>query len=162
MPQFYLVKGIGGGFDGLVVEAFATQESSLVEVHRLIDRGSIVGDRNTALPVPGESIYINKKFLEEVEDPGVREFASDNPFGQLRFEGHMECGDVKVAYAQYDNAMSVTLMDVATGRTLVAMNFKRDFDKVKQTIESVLKGNGGDADDLVFQLLALKEGEKNG
>lgn len=163
MPQFYVVKGIGGGFDGLVVEAFATQEGSLVEVLRIIDRNSIVGDRAVALPIPGQAIYLDKRFLEETDDPTTREFAANNPFGNLVLEGHMEMGDLKVSYAQFESVISVNIREPKTGKTLFSQYFSKDFDKVKQTIEAVLKESGGsDAEDLVFQLRALKEAEANG
>lgn len=160
MPQFYVVKGIGGGFDGLVIEAVATQEGNLVEVLKFVDRDSVVGDRNVSLPIPGQSIYMDKRVLDEIEDPGIREFSSTNPYGRLQLEGRMDCGGLQVVYAQYELALTVVVTDMVAKRTVLSQNFSKDFGKVKAKIEECLKQ--ADAEDLVFQLRALKEAEVNG
>lgn len=163
MPEFYVVKGIGGGFDGLVVETERTQEDGLVEVMRIIDRTSILGDRNVSLPIPGQAIYIDRKFLEPTEDPGTREYAANNPFGRLVAEGQMEISSIKVSYAQFETVLSVNVQDTVAKKTLFSQYFSKDIEKVKAAIEAVLKQNGGsDVEDLVFQLRALKEAEANG
>lgn len=164
MPQFYLVKDIGGGFDGLVVEGTPLKDSPpTVRIERIIDRNANVGDRTVSLPIPLGSLFIGQEFLEPTDDPGTREFASNNPFGQLVLEGHMQVGDLKVSYAQFQAVLSVNVRELTTGKTLFSQYFSKDFEKVKSTIEDVLKQNAdSDPDDLVLKLRALKEAENHG
>lgn len=163
MQKFYVVKEIGGGFDGLIIEGKNEAGSNLVEVFKLIDRDSIAGDRNVSLPIEQGVLFISLSKLQEIDDPGTREFAANNPFGKLVLEGHMELGSVKVSYAQFESVMSVNIMDVMAKKTVFSQYFSKDFEKIRQTIEDVLKeGDGTDADDLVFRLQELKELEKNG
>lgn len=163
MPQFYVVKGIGGGFDGLIVETETNADGVYKLVTRIIDPNMNVGDRTVSLPIPLGALSIHPKFLDQTDDPGIREFASDNPFGKMFLEGHMDCGDLKVTYSQFEKALSVVVFDTQAKRTIFSQYFTKEFDKVKQTVEAVLKQNGGsDAEDLVFQLRALKEAETNG
>ena len=162
MPQFYVVKGIGGGFDGLVVEGAALKDlPPTVQVLKLIDRDSIVGDRNISLPIPPGALTIGLEFLDPIDDPGIREFAATNPFGKLLLEGRMDCGDLQVVYAQYENTLGVVVTDIVAKKTVLSQYFSKDFDKVKAVIEDVLK-NSQVADDLVFKLRELKEAENNG
>ena len=163
MPKFYVIKDIGGGFDGLTIEGddeFAP--FGFVEIKRMIDRDSIVGDRNVSLTIPPCSLYISKLKTEETADPGIREYAADSPYGKFQLEGRMDCGNLRVTYAQFEKALQVTLTDVPAGRTVTTQNFVKDFDKVKAAIEDVLKSDGSDVDDLVFKLQELKEAEVNG
>lgn len=163
MPQYYVVKGIGGGFDGLIVEGVQVIGTQMVAVQKLIDRSSIIGDRNVALPIPPEAVYLGLTFLEPCEAPGTREFASNNPFGTMLAEGRMTIGNLDVAYSQFQTVINVSVRDTSVGKTIFSQYFSKDFDKVKKTIEDVLKqGDGSDAEDLVFQLRALKEAEANG
>jgi len=160
MPQFYVVKGIGGGFDGLVIEGESLAHADLIAVQKIIDRDSVVGDRNVALPIPNKGLFIGREFLDEIEDPGIREFSSTNPYGKLQLEGRMDCGGLQVVYAQYELTLTVVVTDMVAKRTVLSQNFSKDFDKVKAKIEECLKQ--ADAEDLVFQLRALKEAEVNG
>lgn len=169
MPQFYVVKGIGGGFDGLVVEAEPAWYEGvggvpdIFLVRRLIDPNRNIGDRTVALPLPDGSVYIGKPFLETTDDPGTREFASDNPFGRHLASGEMEMGDIRISYSLHERALSATVYDLAAKRTVFSQNFTKDPEKVKQAIHDLLKENGGsDLDDLVFRLRELKEAEDNG
>lgn len=158
MPEFYVVKGVGGGFDGLLVEGFKVIGSDMIAVQRITDRDSIVGDRNVSLNLPPTALYIGMQFLEATEDPGKREFAANNPFGRVILEGHMEMGNLKVSYAQFESVISVNIREAESGKTIFSQYFSKEFDRVKGCIESCLKSNGGsDAEDLVFQLRALKE-----
>jgi len=175
MPKFYVVKDIGGGFDGLTVEGEVFDDyPHFVSVTKLTDRDSIVGDRNVSLPVPAHSLLIALKNLDEIEDPGTREFSSENPYGKFLLQGTMQLGgtgdsSIQIAYSQYEKALQVSVTNVipngiggATRNTLLNQNYSKDFDKIKLAIEDVLKENGEDPDDLIFKLKALKEAESNG
>ena len=174
MPQFYVVKGLGAGLDGLIVEGIQTAAMGLTMVLRIIDPNVNVGDRTASLPLPEEAFYVSDSFLERTDDPKIREFDSNNPYGKFMLEGHMECGRLHISYSQYERGLQVSVLEkyateetplgpkVET-KTIYSENFYRDIVLVKQAIESVLAENGGaDADDLVFKLRELKEGEKNG
>lgn len=164
MGKFYVLKDIGGGFDGLVAEG--TVVNGVLHVSKITDKNVNVGDRNVSLPVPEGAIAIGPMYFEETDDPGIREFATDNPFGAFQLEGHMDCGNIKVHYAQYEKSLNVSVAEVQDKgfvRTIFSQNFHSDFPKVKDTIESVLKEHGGeDVDDLVFRLRELWEAQKNG
>lgn len=164
MPKFYVVNGVGGGFDGLVVEGEVFDDYPyIVQISKIIDTNVNVGDRTLALPTPPRSLFIGKDCLTETDDPQLREFASDNPFGNLVLEGHMDCGSLKVAYSQFEKVLSVVVTEPDQNKTVFSQYFFKDFDKVKQTVEDVLKQSGGsDVDDLVFKLRAFKEAETNG
>lgn len=163
MPEFYVVKGIGGGFDGLVVEGVQVIGTQMVAIQKLTDRDTIIGDRNVSLPIPPEAVYIGMQFLEKTEAPGTREFAANNPFGQLMAEGRMTIGNLDVAYSQFMSVLSVNIRDTGVGKTIFSQYFSKDFEKVKKVMEDALKqSDGSDAEDLVFQLRALKEAETNG
>lgn len=162
MPQFYLVKDVGGGFDGLCVEGDVFDDHpSLVSVGRIIVSGVNVGDRTVSLPVRG--LLFAKEMLEPTDDPGLREFAGNNPFGRVILEGHMEIGNLKISYTQFDSAMSVNLYDNVAQKTVFSQYFSKDLDRVRGSLEELMKQNGGsDAEDLVFRLRELKEAENHG
>ncbi len=162
MPEFYLVNGIGGGFDGLVVEASSLQEGSLVEVHRLINTNIVIGDRHASTPVVAQSVYLSKKFLEPAEDPTGRQFDHQSPYGEFKLEGQMSCGNLQVSYSQFENALQVSVAEVEgeNRKTLFNQNFSKNFDQIKSVIEQTLKEGTGE--DLIFKLRELKEAEAHG
>ena len=167
MPKFYVVNGVGGGFDGLVVEGEVFDDyPHIVQISKIIDTNVNVGDRTLALPTPPRSLFIGKDCLTETDDPGLRQFASDNPFGSLLREGVMTCGTLKAAYAEFENVMQVSLTETNNDfgdKTIFSQYFFNDFAIVMQAVEDNMKQKGdSDADDLVFKLRALKEAETNG
>jgi len=163
MGKFYLVSGLGAGFDGLIIEGnkiSVPEGLEVVEVEKILDRSIVTGDRNVVLSFPPGGLFIGCDHLDQVDDPGIMEFAYDNPYGKFLLEGRMDCGDLRVTYAQFEKAMTVTVLDTQANRTVISENFSKDFDAVKAAIEDVLK-NGGQ-EDLVFKLRELKEIETNG
>ncbi len=167
MQKYYVLSGIGAGFDGLVVQGEELDSMpGFVMVSRLIDPDVNVGDRPLALPVGAGAMLIGLGQLTETDDPILREFASNNPFGQLKHEGQMTSGNLKCAYAQFENVLQVSLLEVNPGfseKTIFSQYFFKDFDVVKQAIEDTMKQKGdSDTEDLVFKLRALKEAETDG
>jgi len=163
MSFFYVVSGIGGGFDGLVVEGSQLKDlPPTVEIRKIIDRDSVVGDRNVTLSLPDGALFIGSQFLTPTPDPGNREFGADSPYGKFQLEGRMDCGNLRVAYAQFEKVLQVTVTDVPARKTIASMNFLREFDKIKSAIEDVLKSGGQDGEDLVFKLREFLETENNG
>lgn len=162
MPEFYLVKGIGGGFDGLIAECTSMPEGSLLEVHRLINVNVVVGDRHASTPLSGQSVYLSRQFLEPTEDPTGRQFDHQNPYGEFQLSGEMSCGGLHVSYSQFEKALQVSVAEVdgTNRKTLFNQNFSKNFDQVKSSLEVALKEGSGD--DLIFKLRELKEAEANG
>lgn len=167
--KYFVIEGLGGGFDGLLVEEGTSKSEKLAPLEffycspaRLIDRDSIVGDRNVSLPLPDGALYIDRKYLTEVTDPGIREYDNSNPYGKFILEGRMDCGPLRVTYAQFEKNLQVSVFDTEANRTLYSQNFSKNFDKVKQTIEEALKDGDQEGADLVFSLNELKEVELNG
>lgn len=164
MSEFYLVDGIGGGFDGLVVEGVVYDDLPFyVHASRIFDPNKNVGDRVVSIPIPPHGLLISKMFLKKTDDPSQRQFASDNPFGRPIVQGLMTLGNIEVAYTQFTSVLSVNVFNSTDRKTLFSQYFSKDLDKVMDAIESILKENGGtDPDDLVFKLRELKEKESNG
>lgn len=163
MSNFYVIKGLGPLFDGLVVEAANIDSVTKdIEVSSIIDRDSIMGDRNPRFQLPQAALKICSDYLEPTDDPGKREFAADNPYGRFLLEGRMEVDQIVVSYSQYERVLQVNVFDERAQRTLYSQNFTKDFDLVKKAIESVLKDEETTTDDLVFALQELKEAESNG
>lgn len=160
MQKFYVVNDVGGGFDGLIVQGDQVNFGMAVflSVTRIIDKNVNVGDRTLALPIPANSVLISIDNLTVTDDPGLREFASDNPFGQLILEGQMSVGSLKVSYSKFDKVLSIVVTEVAENKTVFSQYFTKNFESVMSKIEDVLK-NEGDVEDLVFELRELKSKE---
>lgn len=164
MPKFYLINDVGPGFDGVLIEAQELEGSEAVEVLRFIDPEVMSGDRQLSTPVTPGSILMDSAFLTEVSDPGLREFDSKSPYGLFQLEGRMQRGDIEVAYSQYERALQVNVTELQDGKygrdpvrkTLLAVNYTKDFDKVKSLIETSLKDQD-DTDQLVFKLEELRD-----
>ena len=168
MPKYYVVNDILG-LNGTVIEGIISEDSEvksddsdLIMVTKIISKNVNVGDRNVMFPVPHATLYIAKGAVNNIESPETLEFASDNPYGKFILEGKMECGGLRVSYAQFEKVMTVTVFDTESGRTVISQNFVKDFDSVKAAIETVLKEGDSGAEDLVFKLQELKEAENNG
>ena len=162
--KFFLIKGLSRGLDGLVVEGdwidsvesdVGTQD--ILAVMRIVDRDSMFGDRVGSVPVePG--LYISSEYLFETEDPTKMEFDSKSSYGEFQLEGTMECDGVKVAYAQYERVLQLSILDTVAGKTLYTENFSKQFDLVKRVSEESLKEST--VEDLVFKLSEIKESER--
>lgn len=180
MPKFYLVKDVGPGFDGVLVEGEPIMEqvvpgfsedsppvsTGLVSILRFIDTDSILGDRNSSSPVTPGSMLMDEAFLTEVEDPKLRQFDSKSPFGRFELEGRMSCGNIEVTYAQYEKALTVAVMEVTKRddlgvpdmKTLYSENFTdpATFQALKLVIEHHLRDEES-SEDLIFVLKQNKE-----
>lgn len=161
MTKFYIINGLGPGFDGVLIEGepvvtdSSSNEPSMVSVLRFVENDIVVGDRPLITPVTPDEMFLSFNVLEEVGDPKIREFDSTNPYGKYQVEGRMKCGSIEVAYSQFKQALQVNVQEVAPNmnKTLLAVNFTKPehFQAVKELIETSLK-NQDDADQLVFKL----------
>ncbi len=169
MSNLYVIKGMGRGFDGLVVEAKSLVEDDptlLFMVTRIINRNSVFGDRNVSFPVPEKCLYIDGSCLEQV-DEAPREYDSTNPYGEFKLEGRYTKDSLEVVFAQYSKALTVTVYEKTptkkdeqeAKRTLYSQTFIGNFAAVKEAIE--VHTSTGDVDDLIFRLNELKEMEAN-
>lgn len=163
MSNLYVIKGMGRGFDGLIVEAKSLVKDDptlLFMVTRIINRNSVFGDRNVSFPVPEKCLYIDGSCLESF-DEAPREFDSTNPYGEFKLEGRYTKDSLEVVFAQYTKALTVTVYEKQeTKRTLYSQTFIGNFAVVKEAIE--VHTSTGDVDDLIFRLTELKEMEANG
>jgi hypothetical protein len=165
MP-FFMIKGLSQGLDGLIVEATSPEDQSLLgllEIRRIINANVMMGDRTLSFPVTELGLYVDTEHLEAISDPGLREFAHDNPWGKCLFEGRYVKESLEIAYARYEKATQATVTEKQgkKSKTLFTGYFlsgDTEFEDVKDTIEQCLVN--GDADDLIFELKQLQtEGE---
>jgi hypothetical protein len=161
--KYYVIKGIGSSFDGLVVESDEYIEDgddgpSMVEVGRIVNRNTVIGDRSVSYLLPQEAIWISDRYLEEVQDPELREFDSTNPWGKCEFEGRYTKGSIEVSYAQYERALQVTVSEKVDGKskTIHSCYITNDIRKMKEVIETCLR-EAADPDDLVFAIKAAED-----
>lgn len=178
MKKFYVVKDLGGGFDGLVVSGekiLSTVEylqklsgvqeimTNILVVEEILDPNSTIGSdpKNiVSLPVPFNGLFINVNFLEETDDPSNRVFVTDNPYGEVIAEGEMTLGDLKVTYLKFADSVTITLVDPGNGRTLFSHNFRKDPSEILDSVQKLMSEEGTDSDDLFFELNDLKEKNK--
>jgi hypothetical protein len=164
-----MVKGIPG-LDGLYVRGteyeIGPASDELVLVERIVDRNSIMGDRNVSFPVESGHMFLSRDALVETEDVENRVFAADNPWGSLLLEGRYSRENIEAAFARFERVVQVTVTEFVDGhrKTLFTHYFgetdawtvDEQFEAVKGVIERCLEGPG-DMDDLVFELESLKE-----
>lgn len=164
MSEYYLVRDVGAGLDGLLIEGVVYEDKpDVAMVTRILSRDMFVGDRNLSIPVAPSSLFVSLKNLERVPDPGPVEFAHDNPYGDLLAEGKMTVGSVSIAYGKFENALTINVYDEAAQRTLYSQNFGKQYAAVLQEIENIMRdSDGSDIDDVVFKLRELKEKETHG
>lgn len=148
MLKNYVVKGAGVGLDGLLVRGVLCKDVSLVAVN----------DFN-GIALKNGVMYISDTVLDELDDYSDE---SDDTYGKFQLEGRMECGNLRVSYAQFEKTLQITVFDVGADRTVYSQNFSKNFNKVKRLVEDVLKDYDLDIDDMVFKLKDLKEEEKYG
>lgn len=162
MKKFYVIDGISPFLDGCIVEAEYELTSLSMSVSTIINPDVNIGGKLKSFPVTQNCMLLHKDFLTEVENPLLREFAADNPYGKFVLEGRMDYGNLRVTYAEFEKVMTVTVLDTQTGKTVISQNFSRDFENVKDAIEDALKNGDEGGEDLVFKLQELKEAENNG
>lgn len=165
MPHF-IIKGMGRGFDGLLVETGDVIEdysdttetpNNKHEVLKITNRNEIFGDRNISFPITSEALWIGSQFLQPIENPATREYDDKNPWGKVLFEGRYSKGTLDIAYAQYERVLQVTVSEKENGRnrTLWAGYFTDNAAQARAEIEGHLAGEE-DPDDLVFLLKQLR------
>jgi hypothetical protein len=173
MGNLFVIKGMGRGFDGLVVEAEPSENNpGLRYVTRIINHNAIFGDRNVSFPVMAHALFLNDGFLEKF-DGELREFDSKNPNGKFVCESRHRRHDLEVVVAEYERCLTVSVLehmheegkynDVRgrdTVHTRYTQSFKDRLDTVKTLIENEIRM--GDLDDLIFHLRKLKEIEFTG
>lgn len=155
----YIVKGLGRGFDGLLVEGtLAPSPNALVEISKITNRNEIFGDRNVSYPVKPGTLFLSEDVLEEIDDPSKREYDAKNPWGRVLFEGRYTKGTLEIAYCQYERVLQVSVIEKVNNRhkTLFSGYYTEQTDAVRNDIEACLRSPDFDVDDLVFQLKAFK------
>lgn len=164
----FIIDGMGPGFDGLVVETspetlFLHEDTRPFRaVTRVIGINSVIGDRSPAFLVPDDGLIVSARYLKPY-DVAMRQFDHRNHLGQYQFEGRFISGDIEVAYAQYQNALAVTVLQrpdkLSPGtRTIASKYFYGDFEKWLEVIKETMSGPKAHPDDIVFALMGNKEG----
>lgn len=170
MGKFMRIKGLGGGFDGLVVEVREDriEPDTVVNVLRIIDTAKVVGDRSPSLPLPEGALFVLSDYLDETVHPVDREFASTNPWGRFQYEGRYLSRDdlVEVAMARFDRALQVTVTrrfthgvrTLPTSQTVFSGYFFEDINEViRQMNESMVFDDSFEGLPLVLSRLKLEE-----
>lgn len=173
----FKIKGMGRGFDGLVVE-LATglgadvngEHRVLHPVVRIINHNAIFGDRSVSFPVTLGTLFIDSEYLESYDD-APREYDSKNPNGKFVAEHRHRRYDLEVVLVEYERCMTATVLEHehedgkyndTRGRDVVhtryTENFLTSFDAVKEAVESAVRA--GDLDDLVFSLRDIKDAHR--
>ena len=153
---FFKIKGIPG-LEGLVVEAEYRSVGDVLCILEIINPNAVVGDRTVRFPIPEGKLFVDDAFVQEIEDPGVKEFSTKSPFGTLLFEGQLRKDSLIVDYVQYDNAVTVTIREDhgEKGRTVYTQNFFNKKASAAMTIVQNAVIGTVDVDELVFDLKEL-------
>lgn len=156
---FYIIKDLSPALNGLVIEGELNGDKTSVVVNKLVNRNAVFGDRSIVYPLPDSALSVGVSFLGELDNPALREFDSKRPFGKCLFEGAYTKDSLKVAYAQYEEAMQVTVLEVVNNRTKTIFSGyfpKEKIDIVRGAVEECLCDDVS-ADDLFFELDSLLE-----
>lgn len=157
MADWYMLKGINPMFDGLLVQAFPSDGYGAMMVERMVNRDIQWGDRNLSMVFPSGSFMISSEFLQKVDDPGIREFSTTNPWGKVVEEGRRMLSDMEVAWVLFESGcISVTVLektDAAT-KTLYSHNF---FEGDAVLAKEISMDADATAHDVVFRLRRLAD-----
>lgn len=160
MKQHYVVKNLGPGLDGLIVEGRQEVGDHLLEVLAFIDRNIMMGDGHPRSPIEPGTLFIAMGNLEEVGDPNLREFAHDNMYGELQYDGSALCQNLRVVWACYSKMFQVTVTDLGNRQTIYSQNFSKKFVEINNAIAKMLQDKTEDAvTELLFTLREMKEEE---
>jgi hypothetical protein len=130
---------------------------SCVEVEEIINVNVIVGDRQLKFPVKNGMLMLNIHSVQEIDDPQLREFTTENPFGEYLYDGSYKKNSIVVTYVRYENGISVDVKEDFgdTGRTVYSQNYYGEAAEQAEGIVEQTLSNDLDVDDLVFNLKAL-------
>lgn len=157
--EYYRIKGLCSGLDGLIAEVSPDAEAGYRTVARLINDSIVFGDRQVILPV-SNGLRIYGDFLEKCDDPTKRQFASDNPYGDHVYSKDYMLGNVQVASVRMTSAIIVTMRDIGSNppRTLFSRTYitPSEWDDVNESLHR-LETQQVDADDILFELKHIGE-----
>jgi hypothetical protein len=159
MGSFFRIHDLSPGLDGLIVEGIKRAGANKIEIDKIINPNAILGDRQVTLPVTPDSLFISDRNLSPCDDPGRREFASDNPFGNFIDKCQYERGTLRVTVSHFERALTVDIKDTSNSpiRTVLCENFFTSVEEVKDSISHFFQNPiQYDPDDLVFMLQELK------
>jgi len=160
MPKFYKIRGLPG-FDGFVAKGdplvTTTNDGDridVVSVKELLNLNVIIGDRSISFPMPPDCLLIGADAVVEIDDPGIREYTAQTPFGPFEYEGHYKKDGIQVDYAVYGNGMSVSVKDTSVNpvKTVYSQNYYGDYTvDAEEAVEKALREDSY-IEDLVFAL----------
>lgn len=166
MPKKKIV-GLCPGLDGLLVDTGVPlvhmNGTVFCSVERITNPFLVIGDRELATPLPDHSLMINGQYLESVENDTIREYASDNPYGEFLNEATIDIGDHSLHIANYQLGASVDVREKKTGKSVFARSiFGEALDQFQECLLDVI--TNGDVEDFVFYMkkLSAVQGEEDG
>lgn len=159
--SWYVIKGLSPAFDGLLVESDLEFEDNRY-VKRIVNRSIMLGDRELSYSIPQGGLIIRKMFLEDLEDPELRQFDSKNPWGKFICEGRTSRNSIEVAWAEYELCITVTVMEtnaINSNKTLYSENFILGDNLNGFEVTDLIRDKVRDdetMEDLIFSLKELK------
>jgi len=155
----YRIRGLGPGLDGLYAEA-EYEEQGLFQVSKLSNLNIMVGDRNVSLQLPIGALYISEQYLEETDEPAVREYESNSGFGEFRDLCEWSTDRVKFNAVRYECAISINAAyKTSPPRTITSFYMFKNLEQCWNAVTKLSKKI--DQDDVVFELEAMREWERD-
>ena len=114
--QTYKIVNLPGLSGLYVVGTKISADDDLVEIQELVNVGIVVGDRQLRYPIPPGAMWIGSDFLDESDDIGSREFSTDNPYGEFKYEGRFERDRLVIVHAVYEKAISITIYEMVNDK----------------------------------------------
>lgn len=164
--SFYRIRSLPG-LEDLVIEGEycrnVTQKDNYdcINVLQIINRDVIT----SRYQIPPGALFIDDRYLVEIDNPSIREYTAETPFGRVLFEGHLQRGILVVDYVQYTNGVSVTVREDHNekGRTVYTQNYFNEKGPVAMKVVADAMSGLLDLEDLVFSLKDIhSDGDKNG
>ena len=146
------------GLSGLHCVARYNEDVCLFEIIELINVGIVIGDRFLRYPLPDRAMWLSGDFLKETDDITAREFSTDNPFGEYKYEGRYQKGDLVITHVMFEDAITVTILEenAEKTKTLYTGNFFDNKQIASEIIEEVLHGRI-EPEDAIFELKNLED-----
>ncbi|MHB8407980.1 MAG: hypothetical protein ACYDHY_07855 [Acidiferrobacterales bacterium] len=168
MANLFIIRGLAPGLDGLLAESDDSLDlddsgNQLLSIAKLRNHNIMQGDREVSVTLPVDAMYISSEYLQPTDDPGKREFDHVNTHGKLISEDTFHTAEVGVVLADFENLLSVSVMEIVTngrvGRTVFSQNFINPVfrEKARAIAHSYKNNVTKDLHDIVFEFKELEE-----
>lgn len=152
MSEKYVISGIGEPFDGLIVHAtkFGEPWAGLAAIERIEKSTDLF--QNFSIPI-GSGLYIETGYLEPFKE---KDFATDNPMGELISNNMFTRNGITLTQARYDRCIAVDVL--SAGKTVFSHIFYIDrtqFFDIEDLIYEFATDENFDPENIVFRLKDL-------